>query len=78
MRKEYHETQKVKELLETGVYVFKTRESQGLATRYDKVKFKNKYRKGLADLNLLIKYFDIQGNEKVIKKFQDVIFMGDD
>ena len=24
------------------------------------------------------KYFDIQGNEKVIKKFQDVIFMGDD
>ena len=24
------------------------------------------------------KYFDIQGNEKVIKKILDVIFMGDD
>lgn len=61
MRKEYHESQKVEELLETGVYVFKTRESQGLATHYNKVKFENKYRKGLADLNLLIKYFDNQG-----------------
>lgn len=61
MRKEYHESQKVEELMKYGVWVNKTRESNGLAGNYSRATFNNNYRQGLADINLLIKYYDIQG-----------------
>ena len=44
-----------------GVWVNKTRESNGLAGNYSRATFDNNYRQGLADINLLIKYYDIQG-----------------
>ena len=61
MRKEYHESQKVEELMKYGVWVNKTRESNGLAGNYSRATFNNNYRQGLSDINLLIKYYDIQG-----------------
>ncbi len=61
MRKEYHESQKVEEIMKYGFWVNKTKESNGLAGNFMRAKFNNMYRKGLADLNLMIKYFDIQG-----------------
>ena len=43
MRKEYHESQKVEELMKYGVWVNKTRESNGLAGNYSRATFNNNY-----------------------------------
>ena len=59
MRKEYHESQKVEELLEKGLYVRANLESQKRVTRKEEVKgsLERVYHAGKSDAILLIKYY---------------------
>lgn len=59
MRKEYHESQKVEELMKKGVCVNVTRESQKTVCHKDEFvgALKDTYHAGRSDMILLIKYF---------------------